>query len=125
MGLIVRSSKIHATGCYTTSNIPKDTYIVKYTKPRISQKKTNARYNGKATTYLFGLRDPDKIINNHGMAMFINHSCEPNCDTKKIENRVWIITQRNIKTNKKLTYNYNLYDKNLNDPAPYYCAAKK
>jgi len=125
MGLIVRSSEIHAAGCYTTSDIPKDTYIVEYTGPRISQEEADARYDGKATTYLCGLRDRDKIIDGHGMAMFINHSCEPNCDTEEIEGRVWIVARRNIKAGEELTYDYNLYDGDLDDPAPCYCAAKK
>src|SRR5438046_4608073 len=95
--LIVRSSEIHAAGCYSTSDIPKDTYIVEYTGPRISQEEADARYDGKATTYLFGLNDGKNIIDGHGMAMFINHSCEPNCDTEEIAGRVWIVARRNIK----------------------------
>ena len=59
------------------------------------------------------------------MAMFINHSCEPNCDTEEIEGRVWIVARRNIKAGEELTYDYNLYDGDLDDPAPCYCAAKK
>src|SRR5438067_13464168 len=125
MGLIVRSSEIHAAGCYTTSDIPKDTYIVEYTGPRISQEAADARYDGKATTYLFGLNDGKNIIDGHGMAMFINHSCEPNCDTEEIAGRVWIVARRNIKAGEELTYDYNLYDGAEDDPAPCYCGAKK
>jgi uncharacterized protein len=125
MGLIVRSSEIHAAGCYTTSDIPSDTFIVEYTGPRISQQEADARYDSKTTTYLFGLKDPNKIIDGHGMAMFINHSCEPNCDTEEIDGRVWIIARRNIKSGEELTYDYNLYDGDKDDPAPCCCGAKK
>jgi len=124
MGLIVRSSEIHAAGCYTTSDIPKDTYVVEYTGPRISQEEADARYDGKTTTYLFGLIDPHKIIDGHGVAMFINHSCEPNCDTAEIDGRVWIVARRNIKADEELTYDYNLYDGAEDDPAPCSCGAK-
>src|SRR5262249_43559022 len=116
MGLIVRSSEIHAAGCYTTSYIRKDTYIVEYTGPRISQEEADARYDSKTTTYLFGLTDPNKIIDGHGIAMFINHCCEPNCDTEEIEGRVWIVARRNIKAGEELTYDYNLYDGAKDDP---------
>ena len=122
MGLIVRSSEIHAAGCYTTSDIPRDTFIVEYTGPRISQQEADARYDSKTTTYLFGLKDPNKVIDGHGMAMFINHSCEPNCDTEEIDGRVWIVARRNIKAGEELTYDYNLYDGD--DDAPCYCGAR-
>lgn len=125
MGLIVRSSEIHAAGCYTTSDIVADTYIVEYTGPRISQDEADARYDGKMTTYLFGLTDPDKIIDGHGIAMFINHSCEPNCETEEIGGRVWIVASRNIKAGEELTYDYNLYDGEEDDPAPCFCGAKQ
>jgi uncharacterized protein len=124
MGLIVRSSEIHAAGCYTTSDIVADTYIVEYTGPRISQEEADARYDGKMTTYLFGLTGRDKIIDGHGIAMFINHSCEPNCETEEIEGRVWIVARRNIKAGEELTYDYNLYDGEEDDPAPCFCGAK-
>jgi uncharacterized protein len=124
MGLIVRSSEIHAAGCYTTSDIPKDTYVVEYTGPRISQEEADARYDGKTTTYLFGLTDPNKVIDGHGMAMFINHSCEPNCDTEELDGRVWIVARRKIKAGEELTYDYNLYDGDEDDPAPCYCGTK-
>lgn len=124
MALIVRSSEIHAAGCYTTSEIRKDTYIVEYTGPRISQEEADARYDGKSTTYLFGLIDPNKIIDGHGTAMFINHSCEPNCDTEEIDGRVWIVARRNIKAGEELTYDYNLYDGAKSDTAPCSCGAR-
>jgi uncharacterized protein len=125
MGLIVRSSEIHAAGCYTTSDIAADTYIVEYTGPRISQEEADARYDGKMTTYLFGLAEQDKIIDGHGIAMFINHSCEPNCETEEIGGRVWIVARRNIKAGEELTYDYNLYDGEEDDPAPCFCGARQ
>ena len=124
MSLIVRSSQIHAAGCYTTRRIPKDTYIVEYTGPRISRQEADARYDGKQTTYLFGLSDGENIIDGHGMAMFINHSCDPNCDTEEIDGRVWIVARRVIRPGEELTYDYNLYDGAEDDPAPCSCGAK-
>src|SRR5262249_12414939 len=97
MGLIVRSSEIHAAGCYTTTAISKDTCVVEYTGPRISQAEADARYDGKSSTYLFGLSDGKRVIDGHGIAMFINHSCDPNCDTEEIDGRVWIVARRDIK----------------------------
>lgn len=125
MGLIVRSSDIHAAGCYTTADIPRDTYIIEYTGPRISQDEADDRYEGKETTYLFGLTDGNNIIDGHGMAMFINHSCQPNCETEEIDGRVWIVARRDIKSGEELTYDYNLYDGEDDDPALCRCGAPK
>ena len=124
MGLIIRSSDIHAAGCYTTTNIRKGTKIVEYTGPRISKDQGDEIYENRQTTYLFGLRDGREVIDGHGVAMFINHSCDPNCETDEIDNRVWIIALRNIKAGEELTYDYMLYDGDENDPAPCYCGSK-
>jgi hypothetical protein len=42
--------------------------------------------------------------------MFINHSCDPNCETEEIDGRVWIMAIRNVKAGEELTYDYFLYD---------------
>jgi len=124
MGLIIRSSDIHAAGCYTTSKIRKGTFVVEYTGPRISKKQADKIYEGRPTTYLFGLRDGREVIDGHGTAMFINHSCNPNCETDEIDDRVWIIAIRDIKAGEELTYDYMLYDGAEDDPAPCYCGSK-
>ena len=125
MGLIIRSSDIHAAGCYTTSNIRKGTVVVEYTGPRISKEQADEIYENRATTYLFGLRDGKEVIDGHGTAMFINHSCDPNCETDEIDDHVWIIAIRDIKAGEELTYDYMLYDGDEDDPAPCYCGSEK
>ena len=124
MGLIIRSSDIHAAGCYTTTKIRKGTFVVEYAGPLISPKQADEIYDGRSTTYLFGLRDGKLIIDGHGAAMFINHSCDPNCETDEIDGHVWIIAIRDIKAGEELTYDYMLYDGAENDPAPCFCGSK-
>lgn len=123
MGLIIRSSAIHAAGCYTTTPIRKGTRIVEYTGRRISKEKADEKYENSPTTYLFGLGNGDIVIDGHGTAMFINHSCSPNCETEEIEGRVWITAIRNIKADEELTYDYYLYDGG-DDEAFCNCGAK-
>src|SRR3954467_10382526 len=115
MGLIIRSSAIHAAGCYTTTPIKSGTRVVEYTGPRISKEAADEKYQNSPTTYLFGLGDGDIVIDGHGTAMFINHSCEPNCETDEVKGRVWIKAIRNIEANEELTYDYNLYDGDESD----------
>jgi len=59
------------------------------------------------------------------VAAFINHSCDPNCEADEIKGRVWIIAARDIAAGEELTYDYNLYDGDLDDPAPCFCGAPK
>lgn len=110
MGLIIRSSAIHAAGCYTMAPIRKGTQVVEYTGPRISKDEADETYANSPTTYLFGVGDGSTVIDGHGTAMFINHSCDPNCETEEIEGRVWIIAIRDIAAGEELTYDYYLYD---------------
>jgi uncharacterized protein len=119
MGLMIRSSSIHAAGCYTTSRIPKGTKVVEYTGPRITKKQADKLYKDLKITYLFGIGDGSKVINGHGMAMYINHSCDPNCETDEIRGRVWITSIRTIEPGEEL----NLYDGDDSDHAVCYCGA--
>jgi hypothetical protein len=125
MGLIIRSSDIHAAGCYTTTNIRKGTRVVEYTGPHISKAEADEIYEGRLTTYLFGLRDGKIVIDGHGPAMFINHSCDPNCETDEMDDRVWVVAIRNIKAGEELTYDYMLYDGAEDDQAPCFCGSTK
>jgi SET domain-containing protein len=110
MSLIIRSSAIHAAGCYTMAAVKKGLRIIEYTGPRISKEVADEKYQDSLTTYLFGLGNGEKVIDGHGTAMFINHSCDPNCETKEVRGRVWVTAIRDITAGEELTYDYNLYD---------------
>jgi SET domain-containing protein len=110
MSLIIRSSAIHAAGCYTTAPIKKGARVVEYTGPRITKEEADEKYQDSPTTYLFGLGDGGFVIDGHGTAMFINHSCDPNCETDERNGRVWVKAIRDIVAGEELTYEYNLYD---------------
>ncbi len=122
MSLLIRASRIHSAGCYTTAAIKKGTFIVEYTGPRISVAEADTRYSDRPETYLFGLSDGKWVIDGDGIAAFINHSCEPNCEPEEVEGRVWIVALRDIQAGEELTYDYNLYDGD--EEAPCFCGAK-
>jgi SET domain-containing protein len=124
MGLIIRSSSIHAAGCYTTTAIKKGSKVVEYTGPRITKEAADEKYQDSPTTYLFGLGDGSFVIDGHGTAMFINHSCDPNCETGEVRGRVWVKAIRNISAGEELTYDYYLYDGDDDDPAHCNCGAE-
>jgi len=120
--LVIRSSDIHAAGCFTVENIPKGTRVLEYTGERITKAEGDDRYDGRPFTYLFGVGDGEVVIDGHGMAMFVNHSCDPNCETDEEDGRVYIASTRNIAAGEELTYDYCLYDGD--DDAPCYCGSK-
>ncbi len=123
MGLIIRSSSIHAAGCYTTSPIAKGVKVVEYTGARIKKQQADARFKDSKITYLFGVGDGSTVINGFGMAMYINHSCDPNCETEEVDGQVWVMSLRAIAPGEELTYDYNLYDGDEDD-ARCYCGAR-
>jgi SET domain-containing protein len=96
MGLIIRSSAIHAAGCYTTTAIRKGQRLAEYTGRRISKDEADACYEDLPITYLFGLGDGEIVIDGHCSAMFINHSCDPNCETSEEDGRVWITAIKHL-----------------------------
>jgi len=110
MGLIIRSSAIHAAGCYTTTAVRKGTRVAEYTGPRITKEEADRANEESPITYLFGLGDGTIVIDGHCMAMFINHSCSPNCETVELDGRVWVTAIRNITPLEEITYDYCLYD---------------
>ncbi len=123
MRLIVRSSGIHAAGCFTLDPIRKGHKVVEYTGDRIQHDHADDLYEGLPFTYLFGTSDGDTVIDGFGMAMYVNHSCEPNCETEEDEDgKVWIISMRNIKPGEELTYDYLLYEGD-DDDAPCTCGS--
>jgi len=124
MGLIIRSSAIHAAGCYTTTSIRKGARVAEYTGPRLKKAEADQRYDETPVTYLFGLGDGSVVIDGHCMAMFINHSCDPNCETHEERGRVWIKAIRTIAAGEEITYDYCLYDGD-DDEALCNCGARK
>src|SRR5215472_5020616 len=125
MALVIRRSKIHADGVYTTAPINKGTVVAEYTGPRLSNEGADRIYDQSPRTYLFGLLDGEHVIDGDGIAAFINHSCHPNCEADEIKGRVVIRAIRNIAAGEELAYDYNLYDGDLEDPALCSCGARK
>jgi hypothetical protein len=123
MPLVVRPSRIHAAGVFTTTPVRKGTRIVEYCGPRISPEEADRLYTGAPRTYLYGLDDGKTVIDGHGIAAYLNHSCDPNCEVDEIKNRAYIFALRDIEAGEELLWDYNLYDDD--DPAPCHCGSPK
>jgi len=119
MTLILRQSRIHSYGCYTTRPIRKGTLIVEYVGEYLTYEQADDLYDDFENTYLFGLDGGKRIIDGYGVAAFVNHSCKPNCETDQIGSKMWIIALRDIAAGEELTYD------DGEDDAPCLCGAKR
>ncbi len=120
---MIGQSKIDTEGCYTTEVIRKGSFVVEYTGPHLTIKEADALYDDQPRTYLFGLSDKKHVIDGNGVAAFINHSCDPNCEVDEIDGRVLITAIRDIEPGEEITYDYNLYDGDLSDPSLCLCGS--
>lgn len=109
----VRNSKIQGRGVFASSKIKKEKRIIEYLGERIHPDEESKRYDDdnmdRHHTFLFEVDDKATIDGNVGgnEARFINHSCDPNCESVNEEGRIFIEAIRDIKLGEELAYDYN------------------
>ena len=117
----VRRSKIHGSGVFAAKNIKKGEFIIEYKGLLRSHEEVDAAYDGEdetGHTFLFTLNE-DFVIDANikgNEARWINHSCDPNCDSEHIDaedgdkskDRIEIKAIRDIKAGDELSYNYGI-----------------
>lgn len=114
----VKQSEVHGKGVFAVTDIPKNTQIIEYTGERISWKVAEERHPHDPQqpnhTFYFGLEDGSTIDAKYGgnEAMWINHSCKPNCEALEEDfgktTRVFLYAKKNIKKGEELFYDYGL-----------------
>jgi SET domain-containing protein len=117
-----RNSAIHGRGVYAAAPIKKGTRVLEYLGERISHGEADERYAQKADddghTFLFIASN--RTVIDAGVdgndARFINHSCNPNCETVIEKSRVFIDAIRNIKPGEELGYDYQLTWDSTDEP---------
>src|ERR1700730_10707613 len=103
--ILVRDSHIHGRGVYAARRIRQGERIIEYRGERITWRQADRRQpsdpDDPLHTLLFSLHyDRHAIDANVGgnAARWINHSCEPNCETEETdEGRVYIQAIRDIR----------------------------
>jgi len=92
----VRHSDIHGYGVFALRRIRKGTTILEYLGDRITHAQADARYEdkGRATTILSFSRWTAKTVLDAGVngndARFVNHGCDPNCQSTTLKKRIFI-----------------------------------
>ncbi|HLN50409.1 MAG TPA: SET domain-containing protein-lysine N-methyltransferase [Steroidobacteraceae bacterium] len=110
----VRHSPIHGYGVFALRRIRKGTSVVEYLGERISHMESDARYAGKGLqdnhTFLFTV-DAKTVIDagvNGNEARYINHACDPNCQSVREARRIFIESIRTIQCGEELAYDYQI-----------------
>jgi SET domain-containing protein len=110
----VRDSGIHGNGVYATAPIRKGARIIEYTGERLSWKKAMElpahRPDDPYHTFFFSLENGDVIDAGLGGndARWINHSCEPNCETMEEDDRIFVYALRSLRPGEELFYDYKI-----------------
>ena len=119
--LEVRDSKLHGKGVFALAPIARGTRVIEYLGERVSHREADQRYEGKDAddnhTFLF-IVDGRTVIDagvDGNEARFINHACEPNCESVIEKRRVFIEALRDIAPGEELTYDYQI-QREADDP---------
>ena len=118
----VRNSPIHGRGVYAKTRIVKGGRIIEYLGDRVSHAEADRRYELKdeddGHTFLFIVDNRTVIDAGVGgnEARFINHGCNPNCETVTEDRRIFIEAIRTIKPGEELCYDYQLVWESTDDP---------
>jgi len=111
---VVRRSSVHGYGAFATRDINKGEVIDEYLGDRITHAQADKRYEDHDEndnhTFLF-IVDKKTVIDagiGGNDARFINHKCDPNCESEIKKGRVFIIATKNIKKGEELGYDYQI-----------------
>ncbi len=133
--ILVKESSIHHKGIFAKKEILKGTKVIEYVGDKITEKESDKRSertfdeNEKnpdhGSVYLFELDKKHDLDGDvpYNTARFINHSCDPNCETEIDNGKIWIIAIRDIKEGEEINYDYG-YDLEDFENHPCKCNSK-
>jgi SET domain-containing protein len=110
----VRYSPIHGYGVFALRRIRKGTTVLEYLGDRVTHEQANARYENKDPkdnhTFLFTV-DAKTVIDagvDGNEARYVNHGCDPNCQTVNMDKRIFIEALHTIQPGEELAYDYQI-----------------
>jgi SET domain-containing protein len=113
--IVIRNSKVHGRGVYAGRKFKAGERIIEYRGERITWKEADRRPPSDPAdpnhTFFFSLSDGKTVIDaaaGGNAARWINHSCEPNCETEEDDGHVYIEALRDIRAGEELNYDYGL-----------------
>jgi SET domain-containing protein len=114
--IVVRNSRIHGRGVYAARRLKAGEVVIEYRGARLTWKEADRRPSTDPDdphhTFFFSLSDGKTVIDANvggNAARWINHSCDPNCETEESDDgRVYIQAMRDIRSGEELNYDYAL-----------------
>jgi SET domain-containing protein len=111
---LVRRSSVHGYGAFATRDIKKGETLDEYLGDRITHAQADKRYEDHDEndnhTFLF-IVDKKTVIDagiGGNDARFINHKCDPNCESEIKKGRVFIVATKAIGKGEELGYDYQI-----------------
>jgi uncharacterized protein len=110
----VRHSPIHGYGVFAVRRIRKGTTVTEYLGDRVSHEEADTRYEDKDPndnhTFLFTVDSKTVIDGGVGGndARYINHGCDPNCESTTQNKRIYVEAIRTIRPGEELAYDYQI-----------------
>jgi len=117
----VRHSPIHGYGVFALRRIRKGTTVTEYLGDRVSHEEADSRYEDKHPndnhTFLFTVDSKTVIDGGVGGndARYINHGCDPNCESTTQNKRIYVEAIRTIQPGEELAYDYQI-ERDPDDP---------
>jgi SET domain-containing protein len=102
-------SAIHRWGVYADEDIPPRRKVIEYTGERLNRRQTKIRDAAPGLHYIFTVdsyRAVDGSVGGSG-AEFINHSCDPNLESRIVKRHILYFSLRPIRRGEELTVDYN------------------
>ncbi|XP_076351789.1 SET domain containing 2 isoform X2 [Tachypleus tridentatus] len=104
-------------GLKSVEDVPSGSFVMEYVgevlNPQLFKQRVKQYASDKNSHYYFMALKNDEIIDattRGNISRFINHSCDPNCETQKWtvngELRIGFFTRRAVKANEELTFDY-------------------
>jgi uncharacterized protein len=111
--IVARRSPIHGRGVFAVTELPRGGRILEYRGEVISWDEAIARHQAATDaghTFYFDRGDGSVIDGGRGgnSARWINHGCEPNCETVETDGRVFVHALRPISAGEELLIDYRL-----------------
>ncbi len=110
----VRRSGVHGKGVYATATIRSGARVIEYTGRHIPWKEAMdlppRDPEDPYHTFFFSLDNGDVIDAGVGgnAARWINHSCDPNCETTEEDDRIFVYALRTLRAGEELFYDYKI-----------------
>ena len=110
----VQDSPLHGQGVFAARRIANGTRVIEYLGERVSHAEADRRYADRETgdnhTFLFIVNT--RTVIDAGIdgneARYINHSCDPNCESVIERGHIFIEALRTIQPGEELNYDYRI-----------------